>query len=360
MAKTFTDLVGGEKGYAASDSLVLLRCQFDHAKTALTKEAVKLLQKIEMKTNMPVRKFIIGRTFAEEKKNKKGERIKFELEKISTWNLDRGVDSEWKHHYEPDGYDGLILLCAVTHDRLPLPTNGVAAKNTTKNKLFDQQQYALALEAQLIHYFMFVIQDTRLDKTCLYPSKLTEETPFAGVLYLAYKLRTNRDIWELFEVESQDAETKDKDADTESEETETETKEKDAESEDTDSDDADSESDSEVSDITEFETRGSDATCVISGHGDAFENIGGRKIICGREVENTVIAFLKQAQPKSGSTAKMFLNFKPSKGFIKAAAGLVNCLDSSLAIIVPSQCRNLSITAFQESDRKALKKLLHV
>ena len=186
MGTTIDALINGEKkGYAPSGKLVTLYTNedsrrvpdsFDEAVFKLKSAAKELLHSIEQRAETPIAEFTIGKSFARKIQNKN-----FDPSKFNTW-IKKGLSDRWRKLYEPEGYNGLIALCAITREILPL-----ANKGSKRHTLHDQQQYALALEQQLIHFFAYVAQDRRLGNKSLDKGALAQN-PYAGVVYLAFRL----------------------------------------------------------------------------------------------------------------------------------------------------------------------------
>ena len=180
-----------KKGYAPFEPLVNLYSneldqetwrgripvRFNEAVNIIIGCAKALIQDIERDAKMPIAKFTIGKSFARQMKNRN-----FDPSNFDTW-IKQGIKSRWVSKYQKEGYNGLVVLCGITRDMIPsTPRTG-----SKKHPLLDQQQYALALEQQLIHYFLFMEQDGRLGNESLDQGALAQN-PYAGVVYLAFKL----------------------------------------------------------------------------------------------------------------------------------------------------------------------------
>ncbi|XP_052816097.1 uncharacterized protein LOC128242804 [Mya arenaria] len=158
----------------------------------------RILRKISEKRG-PVEKFVIGKTHA-----RKLKKVPFDPFKFNTWRLADGVNGRWRNFYEKEGYDGLIVLCAITKDLLPrqdpdnkppLPSASASLQEADDSEeeveceLYHQQHYILALEQQLIHYFAYVEQDPRLGNLSVSTGSMERQNAIAGVLYVAFKLK---------------------------------------------------------------------------------------------------------------------------------------------------------------------------
>ena len=182
MGTTIDALIKEEKrGY--SSLLVSLYTdgerRFHEAVARLRRNAEYLIQEIEEKAKTPLSRFTLGKSYARKRKNRT-----FNPNNFDTW-IKEGIRSRWTTTYQKEGYNGLVVLCGITRELLPLAPN----KRSKRHPLQDQQQYALALEQQLIHYFLFEAQDSRLGNDSLDKGALAKN-PYAGVVYLAFKLYT--------------------------------------------------------------------------------------------------------------------------------------------------------------------------
>ncbi|XP_052817607.1 uncharacterized protein LOC128243729 [Mya arenaria] len=174
---------------------------FKRSVKALVLHVKNILQQLSEKRG-PVEKFVIGKTHA-----RKLKKVPFDPFKFNTWRLADGVNGRWKTSYEKEGYDGLIVLCAITKDLLPkadpinkpqlrLALSASASLQETDDsddevecELYHQQHYILALEQQLIHYFAYVEQDPRLGNLSVSTGNMERQNAVAGVLYVAFKLK---------------------------------------------------------------------------------------------------------------------------------------------------------------------------
>ncbi|XP_072016278.1 uncharacterized protein [Amphiura filiformis] len=135
--------------------------------------------------------FIIGKSHARQAKAGGGGYSKsytksykeFDRLNPNTWSLDDGVNGRWRKQYDKDGYSGLIAITAVTTDIIP-----GHVKDAHPN-LINAEMLALALEQQLIHYYMLERGDPRLGNTSFDPGNLCKTPPYAGIVYVAYKLK---------------------------------------------------------------------------------------------------------------------------------------------------------------------------
>ena len=187
MGEKLENLLNGEKrGYAPLNPLVSLYTDnenvpntFDEAVGKLREAAEKLIDSIEETAMMPIEKFTIGKSYSRQMKNRH-----FDPTNFKTW-IKKGLKDRWDSEYKIQGYNGLVALVGITRELLPLDMK----KGRHRHSLQDQQQYALALEQQLIHYFLFMANDRRLGNKSLEPGAYALN-PYAGVVYLAFKLYT--------------------------------------------------------------------------------------------------------------------------------------------------------------------------
>ena len=136
---------------------------------------------IECQSGKRISKFYIGKTYMHGCKG-----MKFDKDKPSTW-LKKGIISRWGTHKNKDyGRSGMVVLTVITRDRVP---KGVV------EAFKHQQQYALALEQQLIMHYAFAKRDHRLANETINIGKKkadkgeNEVTGAVGYpLYIAYAL----------------------------------------------------------------------------------------------------------------------------------------------------------------------------
>ena len=190
---TLEDLLDGSgKSFVTLDTLVSLYTvtdgghrqpvNFHVAKKKITKAAEMLIDRIESTTQRPIAEFTIGKSTTKKSDKKKN----FDPCDSDTWDV-HAIENRWYQYKKDLSYTGLVVLCSITQEMLPLLPN----KDSKSYPIQNQQHYALALEQQLIHYFTFKAKDKRLGNTSLHPGRLTEDT-YAGVVYLAFKLSSIR------------------------------------------------------------------------------------------------------------------------------------------------------------------------
>ena len=144
------------------------------------------IQDIECQSEKRVRKFYIGKTYSQRHKK----RI-YNKNDPTTWRK-AGISSRWRtHRKEEYGKSGMVVLTVITRDRVPK-----GAIKSFKN----QQQYALALEQQLIMHYALERGDERLANETINPGKWKTdegggENEITGAIgypiYMAYALEGN-------------------------------------------------------------------------------------------------------------------------------------------------------------------------
>ena len=143
------------------------------------------IEHIECQSGKRISKFYIGKTYTQGHRGKKTP--SFDKNKASTWRKD-GIRSRWGTHR--NGYygkSGMVVLTVITRDRVP--------KGAIK-AFKHQQQYALALEQQLIMHYALTKGDGRLANETINPGKMkadeeggSEVTGAIGYpIYMAYAL----------------------------------------------------------------------------------------------------------------------------------------------------------------------------
>lgn len=149
-----------------------------------------ILSKITVKHG-PIDKFTFGRTFAKARKDLKD----FDHMDTKTWDKGTGVMSRWITDFRPRSYDGLVILCAVPRGFRPPKDSKHTDEQVepTGMEILTPENYVLALEQQLIHYYAFTKQDRRLENASLNPGNASPEEAKAYVLFLAFKLQSSKD-----------------------------------------------------------------------------------------------------------------------------------------------------------------------
>lgn len=166
---------GESKGY--SFRLVDLNHKtFDDATASLLENVNNTLQDLETQSGKTIESFCIGKSYV-------GGRVKkvFKPTDAETWTK-AGVAARWKKTYRGEGYDGLVVLAAVTRKM----TEKLVTNNINK---WNQERYALALEGRLITQFAFQKNDKRLANKTLAGGAEQGGRSAGYVVYVAYKYR---------------------------------------------------------------------------------------------------------------------------------------------------------------------------
>ncbi|CAG2249451.1 unnamed protein product [Mytilus edulis] len=140
---------------------------------------------LEIQTERKVTDFTIGKTFVKQKPG-----AYFNPMKPTTWSLGGGINGRWQD-YKNEDYDGLIVLACIERDLIPQHTkecNKRAILMDKKTIKANQQNYALALEQALIHYYVLIKPDERLRNQSFDIGNLSKEPYKGGIVYVAYKL----------------------------------------------------------------------------------------------------------------------------------------------------------------------------
>ena len=169
---SFDVLCQGQEKYYSFNLCDLRKMTMANIIQELIRKVAETMADLKLQSDREIQSFCIGKTYVSAKSN-----TSFHPMNVDTWRK-QGISSRWHTTYQKDGYDGLVVLGAVTRAML------VPGCNT---QVWNQQQYALAIEIALISHFAFVNPDKRLCNTSLDPG-LLQSSPSAGyVIYLAYK-----------------------------------------------------------------------------------------------------------------------------------------------------------------------------
>ena len=172
---TFDELCRGEvKGYSLN--LVDLR------KYKSTRERIDaLIDKVKETNSLlgshskkKIQHFYIGKTYAEGKAGKT-----FNPNDVKTWR-EKGISYRWRSTYKRQGYDGLVVLGAVSSGML---------KDDCNKDIWNQQLYVLALENALITHFAYEYCDRRLANDSLQPGLLQQTLSAGYVVCIAFKYK---------------------------------------------------------------------------------------------------------------------------------------------------------------------------
>ena len=137
----------------------------------------RVIDEVERKSGRKIAAFTLGQSCAKHLKASKHKQRNFDSFNFGTWDKN-GWNRKWMS-YQKDGYDGMIVVCAVTRE--------VTSK--LKAEWLDQIQYSKALEQSLIAHYVLVKNDERIanDSFIVRP----EANGIGGAIYIAYKLGTN-------------------------------------------------------------------------------------------------------------------------------------------------------------------------
>lgn len=127
----------------------------------------------------PIEKFCFGKAIVRSRIG-----LRFDYQDTSTWLHDDLTDRLGKE------YDGLIILCAVIQEMIPLTSR---KQKVDCHVLDNHEDYAISLKQMLIAYYAYEIQDPRLGNESFGEGKKTTEKAAASVVYLAFKLNKTAD-----------------------------------------------------------------------------------------------------------------------------------------------------------------------
>lgn len=144
----------------------------DERVSLLIAKVNETIDSLEIESEKTVEHFCIGKTYVEAKAGKT-----FNRNDVNTWRL-RGISQRWHGKYKKEGYDGLVVLCVVSHAVL---------KEGSNNDVWNQQTYVLGLESALINHFAHQICDQRLANQSLAPGKIQKNLAAGYVIYIAFK-----------------------------------------------------------------------------------------------------------------------------------------------------------------------------
>lgn len=182
---TFEQLCRGEEQSYAFNLVDFDRNSSQRARIDLLIYKVhETIRCLELESGKNVEQFCIGKTYAEAKAGKT-----FKRNDKNTWRL-KGISNRWLGKYEKEGYDGLVVLGAVSRAML----------KKERKDIWNQQLYVLGLESALITHFAYEECDQRLANDSLDPGKLQGSLAAGYVIYIAFK-------YEDEESESEDSET---------------------------------------------------------------------------------------------------------------------------------------------------------
>ena len=164
----------------------LTKKTFQERVDSLIDHIEKTITALERYSSRAVEKFTIGKTFAPARAHNT-----FDPENEDTWRVD-GITKRWHGHYKGIGYDGLVVVGAVSRKML---TDTSYRDRKCNTGVWDQQSYALALESALICHYAFKTFDPRLANESFYPGKKKQieedkeedKAAAGGIVYFAFK-----------------------------------------------------------------------------------------------------------------------------------------------------------------------------
>lgn len=139
---------------------------------ALIDKIEETINSLQQQTDKTIQHFCIGKTYVEAKSG-----TTFNPNNVATWRV-QGISSRWHQAYKNKGYDGLVVLGAVSRGMLSDKRN---------KKVWKQQLYILFLESALITHFAYDDCDKRLGNYSLQPGQLQKKLSAGYVVYMAFK-----------------------------------------------------------------------------------------------------------------------------------------------------------------------------
>ena len=180
---TLDDLHRGSKNYVCDASCLvnLVGKDRNKAKEELRHKLDELFQDLELQTERRIKKYYIGKTFIKQRRrpNNRKKFVKFDPMDPYTWKKN-GISSRWGCHKKMEyGRDGLVVLAAVTKNAVPQQCR----------QEVHQEQYALALEQMLLHYYKLDIGDQRLHNDTFTSGGPDGGKSIAYAVYVAFTLK---------------------------------------------------------------------------------------------------------------------------------------------------------------------------
>lgn len=177
---SFDDLCRGNEAYYACDNTV----DISHVHTigeakVLVVERITTIMKSLSRRRKP-KKFYIGKTYVQGIKARgKGTTKEVQHNDPSTWKKE-GISDRWRAHSKRSyGKDGMVVLAMVTKDNLT---------RKQKENGVHQEDFAIALEQQLLHHYRIDEPDQRLANETFEPGKTDHGRSAAYVVYMTFGL----------------------------------------------------------------------------------------------------------------------------------------------------------------------------
>ena len=184
---SFDLLCRGDDPYYVCDKECLVHItRKDTLRTAeekLFKKVEDIFTDLQIQKDATVDKFYIGKTFVQSTKKGKINPIN-----PSTWRK-KGISSRWgDHKKEEHGRDGMIVIAVITRDQVPLRKTDDPSK---PEPAVHQEDYTLALEQRLMHYYKITKGDKRLANKTFTSGGADKKRSAGYALYLAMSLKKN-------------------------------------------------------------------------------------------------------------------------------------------------------------------------
>ena len=132
------------------------------------------IDSLELQSDREIELLCIGKTYVQARSGKT-----FHPTNKDTWRVS-GISDRWRKGYKNQGFDGLVVLGAVSRGML---------NRDCDRKVWNQQRYVLALENALITHFAYELCDPRLANKSLAPGNLQRQLSAGYVVYMAFKYK---------------------------------------------------------------------------------------------------------------------------------------------------------------------------
>lgn len=184
---------GQVKDYSFNLSDLRGKKKINERKELLIQKITDTMASLESTSDKKIQIFSIGKTYAEATSDKP-----FKSMNKDAWRKG-GISSRWREYRDKAGYDGLVVLGAITNAMLD---------KTPKIEGWGAQEYALALEVALIAHYVFDDVDPRVgnksthpgrlkgredENTSSHPGDLKGEKDVGFVIYLAFKYEETKE-----------------------------------------------------------------------------------------------------------------------------------------------------------------------
>ena len=178
---SFDLLCRGDVPYYVCDEECLVHITHEDILHTAVKKLVKKIEDIftdlQIQKDAKVDKFYIGKTYIQTWTGRKMNPLN-----PNTWTK-KGISSRWGDHKEEDyGRDGMIVIAVITRDQVPLRETEPAV---------NQEDYTLALEQRLMHYYKITKGDKRLANKTFTSGGADKKGSAGYALYVAFSLKKN-------------------------------------------------------------------------------------------------------------------------------------------------------------------------